>query len=130
MYVSVDIFCLVVPNQYTLLYAVVYIYIYIYIYIYNHSLYRSPNIVQLNTFRRLIWAGHVARMEEGRNAFKILTGTPTAKIPLGTLRRRWEDNVRMDIKEIGINTKNWVDSAQGRDYWRALVNSVLNLRVP
>ena len=61
-------------------------------------------------------------MEEGRNAFKILTGTPTAKIPLGTLRRRWEDNVRMDIKEIGINTMDWVDSALDMDHWRALVN--------
>ena len=64
-------------------------------------------------------------MKEGRNAFQFLTG----KIHLGSPRRRWEDNVRMDIKEIGINTRNWVDLTQHRDYWRALVNAALNLRV-
>ena len=78
--------------------------------------------------RRLRWAGHVARMEEGTSALKILNGKPPGKIHLGRLRRRWEDNTRMDLKEIGLNTRNWVDSAQGRDYWRALVNTALNLR--
>ena len=67
-------------------------------------------------------------MEEDRSAFKILTGTPTGKRTLGRPRLRWEDNIRMDLKEIGINTRNWVDSAQDRDYWRAL--GTLNLRVP
>ena len=62
------------------------------------------------------WAGHVARMEEGRRAFKILTGKPTGKRPLGRPRRRWEDNIRMDLKEIGINRSNWINSAQDRDY--------------
>ena len=76
------------------------------------------------------WAGHVARMEEGRSVFKILTGKPTGKRSLGGPRRRWEDNIRMDLEEIGINAGNWVDSAQDRDYWRALVNASLNLRVP
>ena len=76
--------------------------------------------------RRLRWAGHVARMEEGRSAFKILTGKPKGKRHLGKPRRRWEDNIRMDLKEIGIS---WVDSAQDRDYWRVLVNETLNLRV-
>ena len=80
-------------------------------------------------FRILRWAGHVARMEEGRSAFKILTGKPTGKRPLGRLSRRW-DNIKMDLEEIGINVGNWVDSAQDRDYWRALVNAALNLRVP
>ena len=80
--------------------------------------------------RRLRWVGHVARMEEGKSAFKILTGTTTGKRPLGRSRHRWEDNIRMDLKEIGINTRNWVDSAQDRDYWRALVKVELNLRVP
>ena len=80
--------------------------------------------------RRLRWTRHVARMEEGRSAFKILTGKPTGKRPLGRPRRRWEDNIRMDLEVIGINTGNWVDSAQDRYYWRALVNSALNLRVP
>ena len=63
-------------------------------------------------------------MKEGRSAFKILTG-----IPLGRPRRRWEDNIRMDLEEIGTNAGDWVDSAQDRDYWRALVNAALNLRV-
>ena len=67
-------------------------------------------------------------MEEGRSAFKTVTGKPTGKRPLGTPRRRWDDNIRMDLKEVGINTKNLVDSAQDRDYWRALVNVGLNLR--
>ena len=75
------------------------------------------------------WAGHVARMEEGRSAFKVLTGEPTGKRPSGRPRRRWEDNIRMDLEEIGINAGNWDDSAQDRDYWRALVNAALNLRV-
>ena len=79
--------------------------------------------------RRLRWAGHVARMEEGRSTFKILTGKPTGKRPLGKPRRRWEDNIRMDLEEIGINTGNWVDSAQDRNYSRALVNAALDLRV-
>jgi len=75
-------------------------------------------------------AGHVARMEEGRSAFKILTGKPTGKRPLGKPRHRCKDNTRMDLKEIGINAGNWVDSAQDWDYWRVLVNAALNLRVP
>ena len=95
-----------------------------------HSLYRSPNIVRVIKSRRFRWAGHVARREEGRSAFKILIGTPTRQRPLGRPRHRWEDNVRMDLKEIGINTRNLVDSAQDRDYWRALVNVALNLWVP
>ena len=69
-------------------------------------------------------------MEEGRSAFNILTGTPATKMPLGRPRRRWEDNIKMDLKEIGINTKNWVDSAQDRNYWRTLVNATLSLWVP
>ena len=69
-------------------------------------------------------------MEESRSAFKILTDKPTEKRSSGRPRRRWENNVRMDLKEISINTSNWVDSAQYRDYWRALVNLALNLRAP
>ena len=63
------------------------------------------------------WAGHVARMEEGRSAFKILTGKPTGNRHLGRPRRRWEDNIRINLEEIGFNAWNWVDSAQDRDYW-------------
>ena len=80
--------------------------------------------------RRLRWAGHVARMEEGKSAFKMLTGKPTGKRPLGRPRHRWEDNIRMDLEERGINAGHWVDSAQDRNYWRALVNVALNLRFP
>ena len=69
-------------------------------------------------------------MEEDRSVFKILKIKPTRKRPLGKARRRWEDNIRKDLKEIGINTRKKVDSAQGRDYWRALLNAALNLGVP
>ena len=64
------------------------------------------------------------------HSLKILTGKPTGKRPLGRPRRRWEDNIRMNLEEIGINTRNWIDSAHDRDYWRALVNAALNLQVP
>ena len=74
-------------------------------------MYRSPNMVRVVKSRRQ----NVARMEEGRSAFKILKGTPARKRLLGRPKRRWEDNIRMDIKEIGINTRNWVDSALDRD---------------
>ena len=69
-------------------------------------------------------------MEEGRSAFKILTVTRTEKRPLLRPKRRWEENIKMNLKEIGINTRNWVDSAQDSDDWRSLVNVRLNLRVP
>ena len=68
-------------------------------------------------------------MEEGRRAFEILTGTPTGKRPLGRPRRRWEDNIIMNRKEIGFNMRNWIDSAQDSDYWRAIVNTASNLRI-
>ena len=86
-----------------------YIYIYIYGLLHNeglHGLYRSDNIIRAIKSTGLRWAGHVARMEEGRNAFKIITGTPTGKRPLGRPRRRWEDNIRMDLKVIDICTRN------------------------
>ena len=69
-------------------------------------------------------------MEEGRSAFKILTGKPTGKRPLGRPRRGWEDKIRMDFEEIGISPGSWIDSAQDMNYWRAFVNATLNLRVP
>ena len=92
-------------------------------------MYGSPNIFMVIKSRRLRWAGHVARMEEGRSAFKMLTGKPIGKRLLGGPRRRWEDNLRMVLKEVGINTRNWVDSAQDRDYWTALMNTALNLLI-
>jgi hypothetical protein len=67
--------------------------------------------------RKLRWTENIARMEEGRSAFKIVTCKPTGKRPLGRPRQRWEDNIRMDLEEIGINAGNWVDSAQDRNYW-------------
>ena len=70
------------------------------------------------------------RIEEGRSAFNILIGKPTGNRPLGRPRHRREDSMRMDLKEIDINARNWVDSSQDRDYWRALVNAALNLRLP
>ena len=76
--------------------------------------------------RRLRWVGHVPRMEESKSAIKILTGN----IPLGRPRRRWEDNIRIDLKEIGIITMNWVVSAKDRDCWRTILNAAWNLRVP
>ena len=76
------------------------------------------------------WAGNVARIEEGRSAFKILTVKPTGKRPLGRPRRRWEDNIRKDLEELDVNAGNWADSGQERDYWRALVSAALKLQVP
>ena len=81
----------------------------------------SSNIVMVIKSRRLRWAGHITRMEESSSAFKILTGKSTGKRPRKP-RRRWEDNIRMDLKEIGMNMRNWVVSAQDIHYWRALVN--------
>ena len=93
-------------------------------------MHRSPNIVREIKSRILRWAGQVVRMEEGRSTFKMLTGTPTGKKLLGRSRLRLEDILRVNLKEIDINTRNWVDSAQDRDYWRAVGNAALNPRVP
>ena len=87
-------------------------------------------IIRVIKSRRLRWTGHVARMQEDKSAFKILTGKPTGKRYLGRPRHRWEDNITMDLENIVINAGNLVDSAQERDYWSALVNVALNLRVP
>ena len=94
-----------------------------------HSLLHSPNTVRVIE-PRLRWVGHLARMEEGRSAFKILRDKPTGKRRLGWHRHTWEESIRMDLKDIGINTRNWVDSTQDRDYWRALVSAALNLWIP
>ena len=90
-------------------------------------MYHSPNIVRVIKSRRLRWSGHIGRMEEGRSAFKILTGKPTRKRSLGRPSRIWEGNIRMYLEE---NAGNWIDSDQDRNYWRALVNAALDLRVP
>jgi hypothetical protein len=75
------------------------------------------------------WAGHVAGMGEKSNAYRILVGEPEGKRPIGRSRRRWEDNIKMDVREIGWGGMDWIDLAQDRDQWRALVNTVMNLRV-
>jgi hypothetical protein len=95
-----------------------------------HSLYPSPNIVRMIKSRRMRWAGHVARMGEGRSVYRCLVGRPEEKRPLGRPRRRGEDNIKMDLREIGIDDANWIRLAQDRVQWRACVNTVMNIRVP
>jgi hypothetical protein len=95
-----------------------------------HGLYSSPSIVRVIKARRIRWAGKVARMGEVRGAYNILVGRPEGRRPLGRPRRRWEDNIKMDRREIGFGDGDWIDLAQDRDRWRALVNTVMNLRVP
>jgi len=95
-----------------------------------NGLYSSPNIVQVIKSSRMRWAGHVARMRDERVAYKVLVGKPEGKRPLGRLRRRWVDNIKMDIQEVGCGHVEWIGLAQNRDGWRKLVNVVMNLRVP
>jgi hypothetical protein len=73
-----------------------------------HRLYSSPNILRVIKSRRMRWAGHVARMGEGRSVYRVLVGRPEGKIPLGRPKRRWEDNIKMDVEEIGIDGANWI----------------------
>jgi hypothetical protein len=94
------------------------------------DLYSSPSIIRIIKSRGMIWAGHVARMEEKRNAYRLLVGKPEGKRPLGRPRRRWVNNIRMDLGDVGWGDVDWIRLAQDRNRWRALVNSVLNLRVP
>jgi hypothetical protein len=94
------------------------------------DLYSSPSIIIIIMLRRMRWAGHVARMGEKRNAYRLLVGKPEGRRPLGRPRRRWLDNIRMELGEVGWGDVDWVGVAQDRNRWRALVNSVLNLLVP
>jgi hypothetical protein len=95
-----------------------------------HNLYSSPNIIRNIKSRRMRWTGNVARMGETRNAYRILVGKPEGKRPLGRPRRRWVDNVQIDLGEIGWDGVDWIELAQDRDQWRAPVNTVMKLRVP
>jgi hypothetical protein len=95
-----------------------------------HKLYLSPNIIRMINSRRMTCAGHVAELGEKRNAYRILVGKPEGSRPLGRPRRRSVDNVKMDLREIEWGCVDWIDLAQDRDQWRALVNIVMNLRVP
>jgi hypothetical protein len=94
-----------------------------------HDLYPSPSIIRIIK-AKMRWAEHVARMGEKRNAYRLLAGKPEGRRPLGRQRRRWVDNIRMDLVEVGWGHVDWIDLAQDRDRWRALVNLVLELRVP
>jgi hypothetical protein len=93
-------------------------------------LYSSPSIIRIFKSRRIRWAGLVARMGEKTNAYRLLVGKLEGKRPLGRPRRRWVDNVRMHLGEVGWGGVNWIGLAKDRNRWRALVNSVLNIRVP
>jgi hypothetical protein len=94
-----------------------------------HSLYSSPNIVRVIRSRKMRWAGHLARMGEGRGVYRVLVERPKGKRPLGRPRPRWEDNINMGFREIRIDGANWIQLAQYRVQWRACVNTIMNLRV-
>jgi hypothetical protein len=94
-----------------------------------HDLYSSPSIIRIIKSRWMGWAGHAARMREKRNAYKILMRNPEGRRPLGRPRCRWVDDIEMDLGEIGWSGMSWIDLAQNRESWRALVNTVMNLRV-
>jgi hypothetical protein len=95
-----------------------------------HSLYSSPNIVRVIKSMKMRWVGHVARVGEGRGVCRVLIGRSEGKRPLGRPRRRWEDNIKLDLREIGIDRANWIRLAQDRVQLRAFENTVMNLRVP
>jgi hypothetical protein len=95
-----------------------------------HNLYSSPNNVRVIKLRRMRRAGHVARMGERRGVYRVLVGRPEGMRPLGRPRRRWENNIKMDLREIGIDGANWIQLVQDRVCWRAFVNTVMKLRVP
>jgi hypothetical protein len=94
-----------------------------------HNLYSSPNTFRHIKSRRIRWAGHVARMGEGRNVYRVLVGKPEGKRPHGRPRRRWEDRIKLHLRQIGWGGVEWIHLAQVRDRWRALMNAVMNLRV-
>jgi hypothetical protein len=94
------------------------------------DLFSSPSIIGIMKLRRMRWAGHVARMGEKMNTYRLLVGKPEGRRQLGRPRRRWVDIIRMDLGEVRWGDGYWVGLAQDRNKWRALANSVLNLRVP
>jgi hypothetical protein len=95
-----------------------------------NDLYSLTNRVWVIKSRRMRWAGHVARMWEGRGAYRILVGRPERKRALGRPRRRWENNIRMVLQEVGCGCVDWIGLAQVRDWWQELVSAVMNVRVP
>jgi len=95
-----------------------------------NDLYRSPIIFRMIKWRRIRWAGHVARMRKKRSICMVLVGKTEGKRLLGRPRRRWEDNIKMDLQEVGCGGMDWIELAEDRDTWRSLVNAVMNIRVP
>ena len=95
-----------------------------------HDLYSSPNNVRAIKSRRMRFDGHVARVGEERGVYRALVGKPEVKRPLGRPRRRWVNNIRMDLQEVGCGYMDWIGLTQDRDRWRTLVSAVMNLRVP
>jgi hypothetical protein len=95
-----------------------------------HNLYSSPSIIRIIKSRRMRWAGHVAWMGEERNMYRLLVGKSEGKRPLGRPRRRWMDNIKIDLLEIRLNVVDWIGLVQHRYRWRALVNAIMNLQVP
>jgi hypothetical protein len=95
-----------------------------------HGLYSSSSIIRVIKARRMRWTGHVARVGEVRGAHNILVGRPEGRRSLGRPRCRWEDDIKMDLGETGFGDVDWIHWAQNRDRWRALVNTVMNIRIP
>jgi len=95
-----------------------------------NDLYSSPNIVRVIKSIRMRWVGHIAGMGEERGVYRVLVGKPEGKRLLGRLRRRWEDNSKMDLQEVGFGGMDWIELDQDRECWRELVNAILDLRVP
>jgi hypothetical protein len=93
-------------------------------------MYCSPNIVRVIKSKRMNWAGHVARMREGRGVYRVLVGKPEGKKPLERPRCKWEDNIKMSFQEGGCVGKDWIELAQDGDRWQTIVNAAKNLRVP
>jgi len=97
---------------------------------FSDDLYCSHNIVRVIKSRRMRWAGHVARIGEETGVYRVLVGKPEGRRPLGRPRYRWEDDIKMDLQEVGCGGMDWIEMAQDREKWRALVNAVMYLRVP
>ena len=95
-----------------------------------NDLYSLPNIMRVVKSRRTRWAGHVARMGEDRGVNRVLVRKPEGKSPLARPGCRWEDNIKIDLQEVGGGRGDWMELAQDRDGWRALVSMVRNFRVP